>query len=65
VYVVFTDATLNSNGYVFSPGFLVSDGTNQYALQDGGVIQSNGSTTQLYAVATNSNTFAIPAATVT
>jgi hypothetical protein len=65
VYVVFSDATLNSNGYVFPPGFLVSDGTNQYALQDGGVIQSNGSTPQLYAVATNSGTFAIPSGTVT
>lgn len=65
VYIVISDPTLNSNGYVFPPGFLVSDGTNQYSLVDGGVIQSNGSTTQLYTVATNSNTFAIPANSVT
>lgn len=52
-------------GYVFQPGFLVSDGTNQYALQDGGVIQTGGTSPQLFAVATNSGTFAIPANTVT
>ncbi|SAK53655.1 hypothetical protein AWB78_01347 [Caballeronia calidae] len=53
------------SGYVFAPGFTVGDGTNQYALQDGGVIESSGQTSQLYAVATNSNIFAIPANTVT
>jgi hypothetical protein len=52
-------------GYVFQPGFTVSDGTNQYALGDGGVIQTGGTTPQLTAVATNSGTFAIPANTVT
>lgn len=52
-------------GYVFQPGFTVSDGANQYALVDGGVIQSNGVTPQLTAVSTTSGTFAIPANTVT
>lgn len=52
-------------GYVFQPGFLVGDGANQYALQDGGVIQTGGTTPLLFAVATNSGTFAIPANTVT
>lgn len=52
-------------GYVFQPGFLVSDGSNQYALQDGGVIQTGGMSPQLFAVATNSGTFAIPANSVT
>lgn len=52
-------------GYVFQPGFVVSDGANQYALVDGGVIQTGGTTPQLTAVATNSGTFAIPANTVT
>jgi hypothetical protein len=61
VYVVFTGTA----GYVISPGFIVSDGTNQYALQEGGVIQTGGTSAQLYAVCTNSNTFAIPANTVT
>ncbi|WP_249193141.1 hypothetical protein [Burkholderia cenocepacia] len=60
VYVVFTGPA----GYVLPPGFVVGDGTNQYALQDGGVIQSTGQSAQLYAVATNSSTFAIPANTV-
>ena len=61
VYVQFTGPA----GYVLPKGFLVSDGTNQYALQDGGVIPNGGTTTLLYAVATNSGTFAIPANTVT
>lgn len=52
-------------GYVFQPGFTVSDGANQYALIDGGVIQTGGTTPQLTAIATNSGTFAIPANTVT
>ena len=62
VYVVFTGT--GAVGYVFPPGFLVSDGTNQYALQQGGVILTGGSTAQLYAVATTSGTFAIPAGSV-
>lgn len=52
------------DGYVFPAGFVVGDGSNQYALQDGGVIQSSGQSAQLFAVATNSGTFAIPAGTV-
>lgn len=51
-------------GYVFQPGFTVSDGANQYALIDGGVIQTGGTSPQLTAVATTSGTFAIPANTV-
>ncbi|MFY4709976.1 baseplate J/gp47 family protein [Burkholderia glumae] len=61
VYVQFSGPA----GYVLPPGFLVSDGSNQYALQDGGVIQTSGLSPQLFAVATNSGTFAIPANTVT
>jgi hypothetical protein len=61
VYVQFS----GPSGYVFQPGFLVGDGANQYALQDGGVIQSNGTSPLLFAVATNSGTFAIPQNTVT
>lgn len=51
-------------GYVLQPGFLVGDGTNQYSLKDGGVIQTGGVSSQLFAVATNSGTFAIPANSV-
>lgn len=61
VYVQFTGPA----GYVLPRGFLIGDGTNQYALQDGGVIPTGGTTTLLYAVATNNGTFAIPANTVT
>lgn len=61
VYVQFSGPA----GYVFQPGFLVGDGANQYALQDGGVIQTGGLSPLLFAVATSSGTFAIPANTVT
>lgn len=60
VYVVFSGPP----GYVLPPGFVIGDGSNQYALQDGGVILSTGQSAQLYAVATNSGTFPIPANTV-
>ncbi|WP_233272945.1 baseplate J/gp47 family protein [Paraburkholderia acidisoli] len=60
VYVQFAGPA----GYVFQPGFVVGDGTNQYKLQDGGVIQTGGVSAQLFAVATNSGTFAIPAGSV-
>lgn len=60
VYVQFSGPA----GYVFQPGFMVGDGSNQYALQDGGVIQTGGISPLLYAVATSTGTFAIPANTV-
>jgi len=61
VFVVFAGPA----GYVLQPGFTVGDGTNQYVLQDGGVIESNGLSPQLFAVASNSGSFAIPANSVT
>lgn len=61
VYVVFTQ----SPGYVIPIGFTVSDGTNQYAIQDGGIVASSGQTQPLLAIATNSGTFSIPPNTVT
>lgn len=61
VFVAFTGPA----GYVFSPGFTVGDGTNQYTLTNGGVIQTSGSTGNLAAVAVSGGTFAIPANTVT
>ena len=60
-FVVFT----GSAGYVIPPGFLVSDGTNQYAIQDGGTIGGGGTSQSLFVIATNSGTFAIPAGSVT
>jgi hypothetical protein len=61
VYVVFA----GSAGYVIPPGFLVSDGVNQYQIQDGGAIATGGTSSPLYAVCTDSNVFAIPISTVT
>ena len=52
-------------GYVIPPGFVVSDGTNQYQIQDGGTIGSDGTSQLLYVVATNAGVFAIPANTIT
>lgn len=62
VYLVFTGSAA---GQRIPIGFTVSDGTNQYAVQDGGVIASSLQSAPLFAVATNSGTFAIPAGTVT
>lgn len=61
VYVVFTGSAA---GFVIPIGFTVSDGTNQYAVQDGGIVGTSLQTQPLLAVATNSGTFAIPAGTV-
>ena len=63
VNVVFTDT--QAPGYVLPAGFVVGDGTYQYVLQDGGIIQSNGSSTPLYAVANQSGSWSVPAGTVT
>lgn len=52
-------------GYVVPSGFTVSDGTYQYVLSSGGVIASGGSSPQLYAVANQSGSWAVPAGTVT
>jgi hypothetical protein len=60
-FVVFT----GSPGYVIPPGFIVGDGTNQYVIVDGGVVATGGSSQSLFVQATNTNTFAIPAATIT
>lgn len=59
--VVFTGPA----GYVIPVGFVVSDGTNQYSIQNGGIIQTSGSSATLTAVATFAGTFAIPAGSVT
>lgn len=51
-------------GYVILPGFLVSDGTNQYAVQSAGTIGSGGTSQPLFVVATNPGTFAIAAGAI-
>lgn len=60
VYVVFTGPA----GYVVPAGFVVSDGTNQYTVQDGGAIATGGSSAQLFCLALASGSFAVPANTV-
>jgi hypothetical protein len=60
VYVVFTGTV----GFQIPPGFLVSDGTYQYQVQDGGIIQTAGTSQALYCVATQSGSWAVPANTV-
>lgn len=61
VYVQFTGTV----GYSINSGFVVSDGTYQYVIQEGGVIQSSGTSGLLYAVANQTGTWAIGAGTVT
>jgi hypothetical protein len=63
VNVVFTDTL--APGYVIPAGFVVGDGTYQYVLQDGGIIQSGGSTAPLYAIANQSGSWSVPANSVT
>lgn len=54
-----------ANGYVIPAGFIVSDGTNQYVIQDGGIIGSTGSTSPMLAVASQSGSWPVPANSVT
>lgn len=51
-------------GFVIAKGFIVSDGSHQYFVQDGGIIGSGGNVV-LFCVATISGTWAVPANTVT
>ena len=63
VYVVFTAA--GTPGYVIPSGFVVSDGTYQYTVQDAGVIGVSGSSQPLSCIATQAGTWAVPVNTVT
>jgi hypothetical protein len=62
VNLVFTGS---SAGFVIPIGFTVGDGSNQYVVQDGGVIGASLQSLPIFAVAVNSGTFAIPANSVT
>ena len=62
VYLVFTGANA---GFTIIPGFVASDGTNQYIVQEGGILNGSGISSPLYAIAVNAGTFPIPANTVT
>jgi Ubiquitin-activating enzyme E1 FCCH domain/Baseplate J-like protein len=61
VYVVFS----GSAGYVIPAGFVVSDGTYQYIVQDGGIVATSGTSAPLYCLASSSGSWAVPANTVT
>lgn len=61
VYVQFS----GDAGYFIPAGFLVSDGTYTYSIQDGGSIASDGQSALLYAIATQPGSWAVPANTVT
>jgi hypothetical protein len=62
VFVVFSSPNV---GFVIAKGFTVSDGSHQYVVQDGGVINSGGESEPLFAVATETGTWAVPDNTVT
>jgi hypothetical protein len=61
VYVVFS-GTVN---FPIGPGFIVSDGTNQYALTVGGIVGQAGFSQPIFAQALLAGSFAVPANTVT
>ena len=61
VYVTFT----GSPGFIIPVGFTVSDGSYQYTVQDGGIIQTNGQSVSLYCLATSAGSWAVPIGTVT
>lgn len=51
-------------GLVIARGFTVSDGTYQYVVQDGGVIEASGQSAPLFAVATQSGSWTVPSGSV-
>lgn len=59
--VVFT----GTPGFIIPPGFTVSDGTNQYTIQDGGVVGVGGTSTSLFVIAVNPGSFAVPQNSIT
>jgi len=61
VYVTFA----GDAGFVVPAGFVVSDGSYQYVVQDGGTVGANGFTVPLYAVANATGSWAVPASSVT
>lgn len=62
VYINFYGST---PGFVIPVGFVVSDGSYQYVVQDGGIIAADGTSVPLYCIATLSGSWAVPVGTVT
>lgn len=67
VFVVFTATAGGSPlaGFQVPQGYTVSDGSNQYTVNDGGGTAASGQTQPLLATCTNAGSFAIPSGTVT
>lgn len=68
VNVIFSVTDNDGNplaGQVIQVGFIVSDGTYQYVVQDGGITQSGGSTQPLYCIASQAGSWAVPSNSVT
>lgn len=61
VFVRFDSASV---GYRIPIGFLVSDGTHTYAVQDGAVIEAGGSSALTFCLATQEGAWAVPAGSV-
>jgi len=60
VEVLFT----GTPGFVIAQGFVVSDGTYQYVLSDGGIIGASGTSSLLSAIANVAGSWAVPSGTV-
>lgn len=60
-YVVFT----GTPGYVINPGFTVTDGTYQYVVQDATTVGTDGTSGNVYVVATVSGSWAVAAGSIT
>lgn len=61
VFVQFASASI---GYRIPIGFLVSDGTYTYAVQDGAVIESGGTSDLVFCIATQDGSWPVPANSV-
>jgi hypothetical protein len=61
VYVTF----FGPPGFIIVQGFIVGDGTNQYIVQDGGIIGSDGQSLPFYAVSPTPGTWTVPEGSVT
>lgn len=60
-YVIFK----GTPGFVIPRGFIISDGVHRFYVQEASVINSTGSSNQVYAVSDDDSVFDIPAHTIT
>lgn len=60
-YVIFT----GTPGFIIPRGFIVSDGIHRFSVQEDTVVAQNGSSGQVYVLAQDSDTFDMPANTIT